>query len=326
MNEIQQNELFFDEQNPLDSMIFCSICQELVKIPKECSVCQNIFCEVCIENWQRKSIICPFNCAPPLKLQIPHKMILKKLNKLKYYCLNKQNGCLEKILSIDIEKHEMNCNFKEIKCKNFPICNDKMLKKDLNQHLSDFCIFEPISCERCLGIIIRKNFNEHCCLKNVIESHVNIQADLQNFEYCDMKKYYELETNLDIFRRELEKIQKEIGILKEVKWRKKSQYEFCAKGHNLMWKRKNGLLCSKCSRKGLSWFSCEECFEQFCVFCVKPKLKDYKCPKKHNLESHKFMPGQHCDFCRRHLINIKFWRDRECNFNVCEACYVSLKE
>ena len=41
----------FDGDQDLVNNFVCSVCQDLLKDPKECSKCRNVFCRECIDKW-----------------------------------------------------------------------------------------------------------------------------------------------------------------------------------------------------------------------------------------------------------------------------------
>ena len=93
-------------------------------------------------------------------------------------------------------------------------------------------------------------------------------------------------------------------------------------------------ICSMCTEKTLCRTICPKCSDKdnyilFCTTCRKPP-----CIKKTCLYSHKLTPQPcyssqlYCDFCgtAAHLLGPIVYRDTDCNFDICEVCYVNLPE
>ena len=49
----------------LENMLTCSICSDLLVNPRQCSKCENNFCQECIEKWMKRSTTCPMRCSVP---------------------------------------------------------------------------------------------------------------------------------------------------------------------------------------------------------------------------------------------------------------------
>ena len=47
----------------LKESVICPLCEDLMIIPVECSNCQNLYCEPCIEKWKKKGGGCPNHCS-----------------------------------------------------------------------------------------------------------------------------------------------------------------------------------------------------------------------------------------------------------------------
>ena len=110
-----------DIYKSIEDEIICSICSDIKKEPVMCSKCQNSFCKLCIEQWKKKSKICPFKCSNPIYSSI--RLIKNLTSKLHFKC---PNGCDVKILYDDLTKHL------EKECKKIDY------KKKYDNLLSDF--------------------------------------------------------------------------------------------------------------------------------------------------------------------------------------------
>ena len=48
--------------NEIKDLVNCPICNKIINKPMQCSICENNFCEKCINEYIKKSNTCPFNC------------------------------------------------------------------------------------------------------------------------------------------------------------------------------------------------------------------------------------------------------------------------
>ena len=117
-----------DFYNSIQEEITCSICSGIKKKPMMCTMCQNSFCSLCIENWQKKSKECPFKCQNPEFVYC--RIINNLLLKLNFKCKNK---CDEIIPFEKLESHyEYECKKIDFKEKN------KVLLNKYNQILTKY--------------------------------------------------------------------------------------------------------------------------------------------------------------------------------------------
>ena len=93
---IVKNEVY----GALKNDVICPLCEELMIVPMECSICQNLYCEKCIEKWKKKGGNCPLLCTNSEIHKVTEKR--KKVFKLKFKCIK---GCGEEILFNDIKNH-----------------------------------------------------------------------------------------------------------------------------------------------------------------------------------------------------------------------------
>lgn len=94
-----------NECKAIENAIICTICDGVIYDPLQCVVCENFFCRLCIEEWQKKSNSCPFKCQN-FRLK-ENKMMMKILKNVKFKC---SNGC-----SMIIPYNELKIHYDE-KC------------------------------------------------------------------------------------------------------------------------------------------------------------------------------------------------------------------
>lgn len=123
----------------VETNIVCSICDGIVVNPIQCSECEKCFCQICLEDWQKKagSNSCPFRCKNPIFKN--SRMINNILSNLQFKC---KNGCDIKIPYLQLEEHyNEKCPKLDYKKKYFEYKNKytELLKKynELEKKLND---------------------------------------------------------------------------------------------------------------------------------------------------------------------------------------------
>ncbi|CAF0772257.1 unnamed protein product [Adineta ricciae] len=114
--------------------IHCStICENVLWKPVSCQQCETHFCLKCITKWLEKNPNqCPLRCDTFVQRPCS-KFIARQLAKLQIVCVYQPNGCNEDVSYDALEKHELTCNYRPVKCTN---CSEEMLQKDLTEHRS----------------------------------------------------------------------------------------------------------------------------------------------------------------------------------------------
>ena len=91
--------------NSFPELIICQICQCIMLEPVMCVGCQNYFCIKCINDWKKKSGVCPNRCENPIYKSVIEKNRL--ISKMKFRCIK---GCGAEISFDDIKSHyNSNC-------------------------------------------------------------------------------------------------------------------------------------------------------------------------------------------------------------------------
>ena len=86
----------------VESNVVCSICNGVIINPIQCLICENSFCENCIEDWKKKQggNSCPFRCPNPTFKN--SRLIKNLLSSLIFKC---ENGCNTEIPYLNLEEH-----------------------------------------------------------------------------------------------------------------------------------------------------------------------------------------------------------------------------
>jgi len=168
-------ELVVDKNNPINDFLLCKVCFSIVKDPKSCQECDEIFCGDCIKNFSKNNNKCP-NCRnAPFKEMKINKFNKIVLNELKLFCpqnckqivsyenLMKHLDICEKITKIykcklcnweeevlegnmrQVYNHDIDCSAM-IQC---PFCFNDLETSEFEEHTSKFCEEKIINCEIC---------------------------------------------------------------------------------------------------------------------------------------------------------------------------------
>jgi hypothetical protein len=216
-----------------------------------------------------------------------------------------------------LEKHEGKCGFARIKCPISPLCQEELLRKDLDNH-EKTCEYFLVKCEKCEFSVTRKVFPNHDCILYLRDKYLSIEKTFEEFK----------ENNDKIIDGLVKKVQDLELALKAVE---KGAVHFaqhekvCQRGHSLKWGKGSDILqCSLCQKKNVfSRFECGECELKYCISCIYPSLGGRKCPTGHDLVACSKMIWHSCDLCRKGLDKEnEVLRDEECDFDCCKDCFV----
>ena len=118
----------------------CSICTNLLDTPVLTECCGQHFCKACLEKWLARKMVevCPYCRARKFNRIVSHPMI-RKINELKVYCSNRENGC-DKIIKYSLlHKHANECLHGVVECKYRCGTMSRLLRKDLELHYKEKC-------------------------------------------------------------------------------------------------------------------------------------------------------------------------------------------
>ena len=150
-------DLVTDSHKNLCAELVCSICLEIVRFPKLCKSCQNMFCTDCLSRQLSKSKFCPNRCL--YKEQEVNLIFKKLLHKIELKCYYWKSGCKETILYENFDKHTEACTWGDYKCLS-PGCTVIANLRDIKQHIVD-CLLKLVICDCCRGQISKAEFDKH---------------------------------------------------------------------------------------------------------------------------------------------------------------------
>ena len=192
----------------IEQFITCSICCGIIFEPVQCTECENCFCLECINDWKKKSDICPFKCK--ITKYKESKYVKRILGIIKVKC---KNGCGEEINYNDIVTHyDEKCQKIDFKKKYFELKNkyDKMMKEsrinlikeddndydnveELNKNLIPNFNFLSKHHKHKLGFVStnRKGWRCNLCktsLNNIVRSYYCTLCDYDLCQDCVLKE------------------------------------------------------------------------------------------------------------------------------------------
>ena len=117
-----------------------------------CSSCTGLLCQNCCKsrngNPRNKCPLCRYESIDPkISTFTEESQLMKLLSGFKTHpCVNLKNGCLEEIpANLDaLKAHDQSCILQKVHCPN-PSCSEKIIFKDLGQHLEQVHTNEVIS-------------------------------------------------------------------------------------------------------------------------------------------------------------------------------------
>mmetsp|Transcript_36773 Transcript_36773/g.36399 ORF Transcript_36773/g.36399 Transcript_36773/m.36399 type:complete len:204 (+) Transcript_36773:275-886(+) len=127
---------------------------------------------MCLEEWGLNHNRCPNGCFK-FNYTRPAKVLGVQLNKLRIKCENKDNGCHKVLRYDEIQRHQQECEFSLVHCKNEG-CQVSVLRPAIGEH-ENYCEFEKKICEGCHEVVKKSEQAIHNCFKNINHRMVNLE-------------------------------------------------------------------------------------------------------------------------------------------------------
>ncbi len=148
----------YDFVDFIPERFICSICTKVMKDPHLMLCCGIKYCGSCLLNWfdAQGFKSCPLCRAQSSEEPILHaqeKGMKREINSIFIYCPNKTVGCSWQGELGDVKQHLIQCGYVKIDCPN--LCQSesgitiKVLRKDLQKHLTRLCDMRTEKCKLC---------------------------------------------------------------------------------------------------------------------------------------------------------------------------------
>lgn len=150
-----------------DDLLLCPVCSMVIRDAVQCPR-QHCFCKVCLETALSHKSVCPMCRTDMTWDEIePNRMVRAMVERLSVRCPNHERGCTVVQQISEIVSHVNSCDFAIITCTNTS-CTDRILRKDLKQHLS-MCQFTTTICDVCGDKFFISERASHSCLQFVLQ-------------------------------------------------------------------------------------------------------------------------------------------------------------
>lgn len=134
---------------PPEPKYCCEECRLVLCQPRQ-TECGHRFCETCILNLLSKpNPVCPADKEPLFEDKIFRDVCChREIMALKVFCRSQKNGCQEQMSLQQVMEHLNVCAYFEVPC---PLgkCKERMMRKDIPDHLSWNCKYREAACEYC---------------------------------------------------------------------------------------------------------------------------------------------------------------------------------
>ncbi|KAM9465795.1 TNF receptor-associated factor 3 isoform 1-T4 [Clarias gariepinus] len=132
---------------PPEPKYCCELCRMVLCNPRQ-TECGHRFCESCINQLlSKQNPVCPADMEPLSQDKIFRDVCChREIMTLKVFCRSAKNGCKEQMCLQQVMDHLNLCEYFEVPC---PLCKEKLMRKDMPEHLSRKCKYREATCEFC---------------------------------------------------------------------------------------------------------------------------------------------------------------------------------
>ncbi|KAJ8287373.1 hypothetical protein COCON_G00000320 [Conger conger] len=139
----------------------CQACRLVLCSPRQ-TECGHRFCETCIAELLRMPHpVCPADMEPLFEDKIFRDVCCnKEIMALKVYCRSEKNGCREQMSLQQVTDMPDHLSHFEVPC---PLgkCKERMMRKDMPDHLSRKCRHREATCEFCQHKMAQTELQKH---------------------------------------------------------------------------------------------------------------------------------------------------------------------
>ncbi|XP_057883379.1 TNF receptor-associated factor 3 isoform X5 [Melospiza melodia melodia] len=190
--------------NAVEDKYKCEKCHLILCNPKQ-TECGHRFCETCINALLRSSSPKCTACQESIVKDKVFKdnCCRRELLALQIYCRNENKGCKEQLSLGQLLMHlRTDCQFEELPCPRAD-CKEKILRKDLPDHVEKTCKYRETTCKYCKSqvpmIMLQKHEDTDCPCVMVSCPHK-----------CSVKTLMRSERVIDSQAEKLKELDKEI--------------------------------------------------------------------------------------------------------------------
>ncbi|XP_028915525.1 TNF receptor-associated factor 3 isoform X3 [Ornithorhynchus anatinus] len=199
----------------------CEKCHLILCNPKQ-TECGHRFCETCMNMLLSSSPKCSACQENVIKDKVFKDNCCKReILALQIYCRNENRGCTEQLTLGHLLVHlKSDCQFEELSCPRAD-CKEKVLRKDLPDHIEKSCKYREATCKYCTSQVPMITLQKHedtecpcvvvscphkCSVQTLLRSEVSL---LQNESVEKNKSIQSLHNQICSFEIEIER-QKEM--------------------------------------------------------------------------------------------------------------------
>lgn len=171
---LNKNNVCKPAKNTIDHLLW-ELCKSVLYNPVKCNVWSYKFCTSCYEKFEQEVGSCPKMCINPTVEKADSKL-LKELEEIEFKCPNRFSGCKEIQKYKDVITHEQICKFALAHCVGQPLCDQKLLKRDIDKH-EKLCKYIHVECKFC---------GETKLLRGQLQAHYEQWAQTKKCPTCDI--------------------------------------------------------------------------------------------------------------------------------------------
>jgi hypothetical protein len=185
------------DQTFINLHLVCRICKNILNNPKQCSECEENFCEKCYTDFISINESCINSCTNSTAIKT-HPAVINFLEKLHFKCIYNN----QEIISYgEIERHLTSvCKYRMKICKNLDCDFTSQSPEILNQHIEN-CLFEIVSCPICKSVFKKKDV--HNCSEFFLAKLQSTRDEFKGLNEEYSGKLKELEDLAEHINREI---------------------------------------------------------------------------------------------------------------------------
>uniref|UniRef100_A0A8C0IW06 TNF receptor-associated factor n=1 Tax=Chelonoidis abingdonii TaxID=106734 RepID=A0A8C0IW06_CHEAB len=220
--------------NTVEDKYKCEKCHLILCNPKQ-TECGHRFCETCINTLlsssNPKCTACQENIVKDKVFK--DNCCRRELLALQIYCRNENKGCNELLTLAQLLMHLRNdCQFEELSCSRAD-CREKILRKDLPDHIEKTCKYRETTCKYCKSQVPMITLQKHedtdcpsvavscphkCSVTSLLRSERVIDNQAEKLKELDkeIRPFRQNWEEADIMKSSVESLQNRVSELESV--------------------------------------------------------------------------------------------------------------